>query len=92
MEEQIMWVKCDAQNGCGHTFKVKEFKTKRLKQGIEKVYFRCPNCKLDYVAFFTNKRIRMLQKNLKGEQDEAKQAQIVQEIKDEMKWLSQNLK
>ena len=87
-----MWVKCDAESGCDATFEVEEFKVKKLKGGIEKVYFRCPKCKLDYVAYFTNKKIRQLQKSIKLEQDEEKQDLIVQEIKDEMKWLSENLK
>lgn len=92
MPEKTMWVTCDAEAGCGHVFEVKEFKIKRLKQGIEKVYFRCPKCKHDYVAYFTNKKIRQLQKSIKVEQDEEKQEQIMQEIKDEMKWLSENLR
>lgn len=48
-------VVCDV---CSKRFAVTRLKRQRLKNGIEEVYFKCPECKQHYTAYYTNKEIR----------------------------------
>src|SRR5690606_30423325 len=54
---------CDA--GCDKTFTVTKFKTKKVKNGIEKTYFRCPHCKREYVAYYASKETTKLQRKMR---------------------------
>lgn len=52
-------IKCD---NCNEEF---ELITKVKKtNGIEEVYFKCSHCKVKYISYFTNKNIRIKQKNI----------------------------
>lgn len=54
-------VKCDGENGCGEEFRIEGFEVEKLKNGIEKTYFKCPHCNKVYIAFYRDKDIRMKQ-------------------------------
>lgn len=56
-----MLVKCDGENGCGEEFGIKGFEVEKLGNGTEKTYFKCPHCGKEYIAFYTDKGIRMKQ-------------------------------
>lgn len=52
---------CDGANSCGKEFQLKKFEIEKLSKGIEKTYFICPHCNKEYVAFYTNYKIRQKQ-------------------------------
>lgn len=54
---------CDA--GCKKTFTINKFRTKKVKRGIEKTYFRCPHCKHEYVAYYSSDETLKLQKQMR---------------------------
>ncbi|MFU1798186.1 hypothetical protein ACM1RC_30320 [Paenibacillus azoreducens] len=58
-----MIANCDA--GCNKLFDVDEFQSKRIGDGVEKVYFVCPHCQHEYVAFYTDVEIRDLQARIR---------------------------
>ena len=55
-----MKVKCDE---CKENFMFKK-RTKKIKDDIKKIYFICPSCKKEYVAYYTNNLIEERQKEL----------------------------
>lgn len=52
---QPIEVKCDH---CQHEFTVSSLEELSLEDGINKNSFTCPQCKKEYVAFYTDKAIR----------------------------------
>ncbi len=54
-------VTCDAKDGCKKEFDLDRFEVEKLGNGIEKTYFKCPHCGKEYIAFYTDKDIRMKQ-------------------------------
>ncbi|MEC0242785.1 hypothetical protein P4H66_23520 [Paenibacillus dokdonensis] len=86
-----MKTSCDAS--CKKPFEVEEFQTDRISGGIEKVYFSCPHCQQEYVAFYTDPEIRELQVRIRRVQqrfanpkaDIGKVAQREAEIKAQIK-------
>lgn len=56
--------RCNA--GCNKNFYIDDFKEEQLSGGVEKTYFVCPNCEYQYIAFYTDKRVRNLQERLRG--------------------------
>lgn len=54
---------CDV--GCKKTFKINKFRTKKVKNGIEKTYFRCSHCKHEYVAYYSSAETKKLQKEMR---------------------------
>ncbi|GIO57901.1 hypothetical protein [Paenibacillus cineris] len=54
-----MKTNCDA--GCHIAFEVESFSTTRIGDGVDKIYFVCPHCQYEYVAFYTDPEIRELQ-------------------------------
>lgn len=60
-----MLAKCDGEGGCGKEFRIRRFILDKLGNGIEKTYFRCPHCKKEYLAFYTDKNIREKQKKIR---------------------------
>jgi transcription elongation factor Elf1 len=54
---------CDA--GCKKEFRISKFKTKKVKNGIEKTYFKCPHCKHEYIAFYASAETLKLQKEMR---------------------------
>lgn len=57
---------CDA--GCQRTFEAEELKTIRIGNGIDKVYFTCPHCGREYVAFYYDQEIKWLQAQIRSVQ------------------------
>ncbi|AZS16465.1 hypothetical protein [Paenibacillus lutimineralis] len=55
---------CDAS--CQQSFELEDFQTVRIGDGVDKVYFVCPHCKQEYVAFYTNPEIRKLQAKIRN--------------------------
>jgi NAD-dependent SIR2 family protein deacetylase len=53
--------KCDK---CKKIFTINELKTEAMGRGIEKVFFVCPHCEHEYVAFYTDNKIRLMQSEL----------------------------
>lgn len=89
-----MKTNCDA--GCQKSFEFEDFSTDKLGGGIEKVYFVCPHCDKEYVAFYTDDEIRKLQTRIRrvqrrfsdpndNHEDAAKkEADLKQQIKEKM--------
>lgn len=48
---------------CKKEFALKPI-TKKHIDGINEVYFKCPHCSEKYISYFTNKNIRIKQKNI----------------------------
>lgn len=46
-------------------FVVDELKTGKLPRSVEKVYFTCPHCEHEYVAFYTDLETRKLQERMR---------------------------
>lgn len=54
---------CDA--GCKKAFTITKFKTIKVKNGIEKTFFRCSHCKHEYIAFYSSDETKRLQKEMR---------------------------
>ena len=54
---------CDA--GCKKEFTITKFRTKKVKNGIEKTFFLCPHCKQEYVAYYASAETLKLQKDMR---------------------------
>lgn len=48
---------------CGHVFRV-HMHTIRLPNRVDKHYFICPNCKTEFVSYYTDREMRQLQKEI----------------------------
>lgn len=55
-----MIVNCDE---CKKDFEV-DVKVKKIKDDIENTYFICPTCEHEYVAYYTNAKIRKKQEEI----------------------------
>jgi len=51
--------------GCEKEFTITKFRNKKVKNGIEKTFFRCPHCKHEYVSFYASDETRRLQKDMR---------------------------
>ncbi|MFS0822162.1 hypothetical protein [Bacillus sp. 1P02SD] len=58
-------IQASCNEGCNKPFTVTKFKTKKVKNGIEKTFFRCPHCKHEYVAYYSSKETLKLQKEMR---------------------------
>ncbi|MET3658153.1 hypothetical protein [Sporosarcina psychrophila] len=54
---------CDA--GCKKEFTINKFRTKKVKNGIEKNFFKCLHCKHEYVAYYASAETLKLQKEMR---------------------------
>lgn len=54
---------CDA--GCKKEFTITKFRTRKVKNGIEKTFFLCPHCKQEYVAYYASAETLKLQKEMR---------------------------
>lgn len=54
---------CDA--GCGKSFAITKFRTRIVKGGNEKLYFLCPHCKHEYIAYYASKETKRLQAQMR---------------------------
>lgn len=54
---------CDA--GCQKAFTLDDFQHELLNGGIEKTFFFCPHCGREYVAFYTDEEIKLLQERIR---------------------------
>lgn len=80
-----MRVACN--NGCGKEFKLASLNSRRLKDDIDQMYFTCPHCKREYVAYYLNGKVKALQarqRKLKARNKRAEVEQMKLEIKAEM--------
>ncbi|ALA12727.1 hypothetical protein ABNB59_20600 [Paenibacillus larvae] len=57
-------MKAICNKGCNKEF-FAAFRTKRLKNGIEKIFFTCSQCGEEYVCYYTDPDIRQDQKRLR---------------------------
>ncbi|MYL44597.1 hypothetical protein GLV94_02980 [Virgibacillus halodenitrificans] len=53
-------------------------------RGLQEGYFKCKHCGKRYSSYFTDKKVRNLQKQLKKEQGGQKRLEIVEQIKSNM--------
>ncbi|MBN3405726.1 hypothetical protein CF088_10580 [Clostridium botulinum] len=67
---------CD--KGCKKKFEIKEFKERKLKDGVIETYFKCPKCGEKYICFYTDKEIRLLQSKLRSKWSKASREDIEQ--------------
>lgn len=56
-----MLSKCDT---CQYEWELEKMETTKLDD-IEKVFFICPNCQKEYIAFYTNAEIRKMRARMK---------------------------
>lgn len=58
-----MNVKCEK---CSKWFKMTQnkLKVRKLKNGIEETYYKCPKCKVEYKVCITDEEIRDIQKQI----------------------------
>ena len=80
-----MRVACN--EGCAKEFKIKSLNSRRLKGDIDQVYFTCPHCKREYVAYYLNAKVKALQARQRKLMARNKRAEVEQmklEIKAEM--------
>ncbi|MDM5229644.1 hypothetical protein [Lysinibacillus pakistanensis] len=54
---------CDKK--CGKSFNITKLKTKKVKGGNEKIYFHCPHCKHEYIAYYASDETRKLQAEMR---------------------------
>lgn len=54
---------CDA--GCKKEFTINKFLTRKVKNGIEKNFFKCPHCKHEYVSYYASAETLKLQKEMR---------------------------
>ena len=78
-------------NECIIEFEIK-LKTEKVYLDIEKTYFICPHCGFEYVAFYTNKKIRNKQKKIRVlARDPGKQKEYIK-LYEEIEKLMKDLK
>lgn len=51
-------------NECNKEFNT-EVKIEKYERGIEKIYFNCPYCNQEYIAYFTDENIRRQQAQIR---------------------------
>lgn len=54
---------CNA--GCNKEFEVTKFKTTVVDGDVEKVYFGCPHCGHEYIAFYSDTEVKRLQEKMR---------------------------
>lgn len=54
---------CDA--GCKKEFVINKFNNRKVKNGIDKIYFKCPHCKHEYLAYYSSEETKKLQKEMR---------------------------
>ena len=54
---------CDA--GCKKEFTITKFLTRKVKNGIEKTFFKCTHCKHEYVSYYASAETLKLQKDMR---------------------------
>src|SRR5690606_9663924 len=57
-------------NFCYSDFYIRKFKTRKLRDEIERTYFDCPHCGREYTAYYTNESIRTKQRRMRDMRDE----------------------
>lgn len=80
-----MRVACN--KGCGKEFKIKSLNSRRLKDDIDQVYFTCPHCKREYIAYYLSSKVKDLQaeqRKLKSGNKRAEVEKMKLKIKAEM--------
>ncbi len=80
-----MRVACNT--GCGKEFKLASLNSRRLKDDIDQVYFTCPHCKREYIAYYLDGKVKDLQAEQRKLMARNKRAEVEQmklQIKAEM--------
>ena len=80
-----MRVACNT--GCGKEFKLASLNSRRLKDDIDQLYFTCPHCKREYIAYYLNGKVKALQarqRKLKARNKRAEVEKMKLQIKAEM--------
>lgn len=73
-------VSCDK---CKEEFEA-ELKIKKLSDGIEENYFKCPECGHKYIAFVTDKKVRKEQQQIRQMYQELKGIKNKNDIRSHM--------
>ena len=63
MSNKPMTATCDA--GCKKTFTITKIRTRKVKKGIEKNYFKCTHCRHEYVVHYASAETLKLQKDMR---------------------------
>ena len=72
---------------CGKEFKIKALNSRRLKDDIDQIYFTCPHCKREYIAYYLSSKVKDLQaeqRKLKSGNKRAEVEKMKLKIKAEM--------
>ena len=80
-----MRVACN--EGCAKEFKIKALNSRRLKDDIDQIYFTCPHCKQEYIAYYLSSKVKDLQaeqRKLMAENNRAEVESMKRQIKAEM--------
>lgn len=73
--------------GCGKEFKIKSLNSRRLKDDIDQIYFTCPHCKREYIAYYLDGKVKDLQaeqRKLMARNNRAEVESMKRKIKAEM--------
>ena len=73
--------------GCAKEFKIKSLNSRRLKDDIDQVYFTCPHCKREYIAYYLSSKVKDLQaeqRKLMARNNRAEVESMKRQIKAEM--------
>ena len=81
-------MKVTCNESCHKTFTLTKFLTQKLDGGIEKVYFVCPHCQHEYVAYYTDAEIRGLQEQIRKVDGQAVKVQkrLSQKMFNQLTW------
>ena len=82
---------CDGEKGCNQEFNLDKFDIKYMDDGIEKTYFKCPNCGKEFIAFYTDEAIRSKQKKIRKLNDDSKVERLRKHIAIDMKVLRERI-
>lgn len=82
---------CDGDKGCNKEFNLEKFETEFLDDGVEKTYFKCPNCGKEFIAFYTDEAIRNKQKKIRKLKDVNKVERLRKRIAIDMKVLRERV-
>lgn len=87
-----MLVICNGDKGCNKQFNLDNLEVEYLDNGVEKNYFKCPNCGKEFVAFYTDKDIRNKQQKIKKIKDNNRFQKLKKTIELDMKALKEKIK
>lgn len=82
---------CDGDKGCNQEFNLDKFETEYMDNSVEKIYFKCPNCSKEFIAFYTDEAIRNKQNKIRKLKDVGKVERLRKRIEIDMRVLREKI-